>query len=356
MDSLFATTLIDDVKSNLLDIIKRYRQPSASELLLELEHEFGWEVRWTVWTIIHDLIQSDILTRIQREYFLAMIEDDSLVQALTGDGANTKVQKSTFDSLLEECTKYRNSKAFTEMIEFMAKFRRYSPYNNMLVKIQNPNCSYYATQYDWYDQFGRTLKEDARPMLILAPMHPVMLVYDLDQTEGKELPQKINDFARFEGDWNPKWLANIVENANKYMIKVQFKKHSSTSAGFATLVRGNITDKMRISIHNGLDEPSRFGVLCHELAHIFLGHLGSDQDRWWPSRLNLTHASVEVEAEAVAYTVTQRLGLKGNSDAYLSSYLNSQYIPNGISIDYIAKISGKIEEMATGYVAKPKRK
>lgn len=193
-------------------------------------------------------------------------------------------------------------------------------------------------------------------MLILAPMHPVMLVYDFDETEGKELPKRIKDFAQFKGDWNPKWLENLIENAKKYMIRVDFKKHSTTSAGFATIARGNVADKMRISIHNELDEPSRFGVLCHELAHIFLGHLGSDHDRWWPSRQNLNHDSVEIEAEAVAFTVTHRFGLKGNSDAYVSTYLKSDNIPDGISIDYIAKIAGKIEEMAKGSVAKPKRK
>lgn len=63
----------------------------------------------------------------------------------------------------------------------MAKFRRYSPYNNMLVKVQNPHCSFYASKYDWYNRFGRQIKEDAKPMLILAPMYPVMLVYDLDE-------------------------------------------------------------------------------------------------------------------------------------------------------------------------------
>lgn len=64
----------------------------------------------------------------------------------------------------------------------MAKFRRYSPYNNMLVRTQNPSCTHYATESDWERRFKRGLKEDARSMLILAPMHPVMLVYDLDQS------------------------------------------------------------------------------------------------------------------------------------------------------------------------------
>jgi hypothetical protein len=226
----------------------------------------------------------------------------------------------------------------------------------MLVKIQNPHCTFYATKYDWLNRFERNLKEDAKPMLILAPMHPVMLVYDLDETEGKELPKGLTEFAHFGGEWRPALLTNLIENANKYLIRIDFKKLSSTSAGFATLDRENYSNKMRISIHNELDEPSKFGVLCHELAHIFLGHLGSDHDRWWPSRQNLDHQSVEIEAEAVAYIVTQRLDLQGSSISYLASYLTGQNINAGVSIDYIGKIASKIEEMAIRKVANPKRK
>ena len=337
MEPVFDPSKGNDVIDYLINMIKCYRQPSASELLNEIENKFGWQVRWSICDIIKDLIQDIALTRSEREYFLALMDQDSednLAHALEGQGTDTRFIKSTLDILLEEGQRYRKSSDFTEMIEFMAKFRRYSPYNNLLVKIQNPHCSFYATKQDWFNRFDRTLKEDAKPMLILAPMHPVMLVYGLDETEGKNLPQKLTDFAQFEGEWQPIWLTNLISNANKYMIRVDFKKHSSTSAGFATLVRENNVDKMRISIHNELDEPSRFGVLCHELAHIFLGHLGSDKDRWWPSRQNLNHASVEVEAEAVAYTVTQRLGLKGNSSAYLSSHLRNEYIPNGTELKH----------------------
>jgi hypothetical protein len=61
----------------------------------------------------------------------------------------------------------------------------------MLVKLQNPSCGYYATEKDWRVRFQRALKEDARPMLILAPMRPVMLVYDLDSTEGSPSAAKL---------------------------------------------------------------------------------------------------------------------------------------------------------------------
>jgi hypothetical protein len=102
-----------------------------------------------------------------------------------------------------------------------------------------------------------------------------MLVYDFDQTDGPPLPKALLEFAEFEGSWNPTWLSNLIKNAAGHRIRVDFKSLSSTNAGFATLAAGSGNWKMRIAIHKGLNGPSRFGVLCHELAHILLGHLGA---------------------------------------------------------------------------------
>ena len=150
-------------------------------------------------------------------------------------------------------------------------------------------------------------------MLILAPMHPVMLVYDLDQTDGPDLPAHLMRFAQFEGQWEPRWLEHLIENARRHwMIRIDFKHLSTTHGGFATL--GSKRDeKMRIAISESLSAPSQFGVLCHEMAHILLGHLGSDKDHWWPSRSHLGRHSIEIEAEATAYIVTRHLGLKGGA-------------------------------------------
>jgi len=234
-------------------------------------------------------------------------------------------------------------------------FRDYAPFNNMLVRLQNPTCSFYATEPDWGRRFERRLKEDARPMLILAPMHPVMLVYDLDQTEGKPLPAEVTEFAKFEGTWKPEWLARLAENAKVHdRIRVDFKTLSSTNAGFATIAAGEGGWKMRIAIHDQLDEPSRFGVLCHELAHIYLGHLGSDKDHWWPSRKELNHRTVEIEAEAVAFIVASRFGLEGASARYVSRHLGNNPMPPSVSLDLVAKTAGRLEKMAKETL-KPRR-
>lgn len=111
---------------------------------------------------------------------------------------------------------------------------------------------------------------------------------------------------------------------------------------------------MRIAIHDALDARSRYAILCHELAHIYLGHLGSDRDNWWPCRLNLTHRSVEIEAEAVAYIVTIRAGLLASSAEYLSSYMTDQGIPKSVSLELIGKVAGRLESM--GMMKLPLRK
>jgi hypothetical protein len=232
------------------------------------------------------------------------------------------------------------------MIEFTAKFRNYAPFNNLLVKIQHPACSYYATAKDWERNFGRVVKEDARPLLILAPMHPVMAVYDLDSTEGPSLPQKLQDFANTEGEWNSDWMKNLLSNASRDLIQVDFKQLSSTNGGFATTRLHSERHKLRVAIHDGLNEPSAFGVLCHELAHIYLGHLGGDDSGWWPSRINLSHATVEIEAESTAYIVATQLGLKQLSESYLASYISTDQIPPSVSVELITKVAGKLVDMA----------
>lgn len=153
-------------------------------------------------------------------------------------------------------------------------------------------------------------------------------------------------------------LSQRSRPAEGYRIQIDFKTLSTTNAGFATFGRGAGDWKMRVVVHKDLDEPSRFGVLCHELAHILLGHLGSDFDHWWPVRTRLNKNVVEIEAEAVAWLVTSRIGLKGSSASYLSGHLQKGKTPSAISPDMIAKTASLIERMATSTMSpkKPRKR
>jgi hypothetical protein len=266
-------------------------------------------------------------------------------QALRGEAGADDEYHSTLDDLFQRSALYSDSAQFREAVEFTARFRQYAPYNNMLVKLQRPSCGFYATERDWNGKFERTVKEDARPLLILAPMHPVMLVYDLDDTEGKDLPEEIRNFAKAEGEWKPQALELALANAERDQILVQFKELGSQHGGFATTRLRDDSHKMRIVVHSGLDDKSRYSVLCHELAHIYLGHLGTDKDIWWPCRTNLTHQTVEIEAESVSAIVCTRAGLTTTAPAYLAMHLTEGKVPSSVSLELIVKVAGKLEEM-----------
>jgi hypothetical protein len=172
------------------------------------------------------------------------------------------------------------------------------------------------------------------------------VVYDLEQTEGPPHPKKLTEFATTEGKFEPEWLGQLLENAETDRILIRFQELSSTHGGFATTRLRDGSYKMRIAVHNALDQASSFSVLCHELAHIYLGHLGSDQDGWWPSRINLSHATVEIEAEATSYIVATQLGLAPVSESYLASFITGDEIPQTVSIELITKVAGKLSEMS----------
>ncbi len=347
---------LDKVVNVLLWMLSKHEQPSAWDLVSIIERELGWKSRWCVKTAIGELKSRSSSTRAWRGYLDSLTESGDLDAVLRGAEAPRKEIASSIDSLLRNGKIYQFSEQFREMVSFMARFKDYAPYNNMLVRMQNPTCSFYATERDWRGRFDRKLKEDARPMLILAPMHPVMLVYALDETEGKDLPEELNSFASYQGQWNPDWLQRTVRNAAlRDRIRVEFKILSSTNAGFATMAQSAGEWKMRIVIHSQLDEPSRYGTLCHELAHVYLGHLGTDRDRWWPSRTDLDGRALEIEAESTAFIVTSRLGLAGSSAAYVSRYLDGRPLPSSVSLDQVAKVASRIEQMSQG-ILRPRQR
>jgi hypothetical protein len=341
-----AANLVIQITNLILERVQHQGQPSAAELLEEAEEKFGWEIRWVFLQVVQGLRETPIEPQYLTEYFKTTLTDEAVYEALAGGVDLKKVFKSSFDELFKNSKSYRDSGAFEELVNFTARFTEYAPYNNLLVKIQNPSCQFFATQKDWRSRFGRELKDDPRPMLILAPMHPVLLVYDIDQTDGTDAPRLLEDFNRTEGNFDPQWMENLLHNAKRDRIFVEFKPLSSTHGGFATTRFKDDSYKMRIVIHSGLDLASAFSVLCHEIAHIHLGHLGADPDGWWPCRINLSHSTVEIEAEATAYIAAVQLGLRPASEAYLSCHIKGDTIANTVSLDLIAKRAGKLIEMA----------
>src|SRR5918993_3198275 len=86
--------------------------------------------------------------------------------------------RALLDQLLTDSRLYTQTKDYKELLEFVVRLRNFAPFNAMLLQVQKPGLSYAASARDWRERFGRTPKEEARPLIILWPFGPIALVYD----------------------------------------------------------------------------------------------------------------------------------------------------------------------------------
>jgi len=168
------------------------------------------------------------------------------------------------------------------------------------------------------------------------------------------LPRKLELFTQTTGPFNPLILDRTLKNAERDGILIERKEMGPLRGGFATARAREPGWKMRIGLRQELEPAAAYGVLCHELAHIYLGHLGADKDGWWPYRLTLPYAVTEIEAEAVAYIVCRRIGLQTRSAEYLSSFVEEEEDLESISLDLVSRAAARIEEMGRRLLA-PRR-
>lgn len=337
----------------VINLLKTRRRPSAAELVAEAQRFIGPEAAWMLPSVLASLANARGVNQNDRNYCQSLLARTELVDELRHPAAIDHEAASSIDDLIRSSQYYRSSEAFREMVSFMARFRDYSPFNNMLVRVQRPACRFYATRKDWKCRFEAEPKPEALPMIILAPMHPVLLVYDLEDVPNVSLPRELREFSKTFGPVDPEWLARMIENARRYCIRIDYQRLSSTFGGYVTAADEKGW-KMKVVVNIQLDTASRLGVLAHELAHVLLGHLGSDHDQWWPARANVLRKAEEVEAEAVAYIVAERLGLKTSSAPYVSRHLTNGQLPEGVSTDLIAKTAGLIERFAREKLPAPK--
>jgi len=327
-----------------LDWIRR-RQGSAAELIRALEDEAGWPARHLALEVLDELRRDKQLEPAARKYLACTLNAGAVREALAQGLNPNSEHQSSLDDLFVRSRRFRQSGKFAQAVEFISQFREYSPFNNMLVYLQNPMTTYFATARHWHKAFGRTVKDEARGRIILAPRTPVLLVYDIADTEGPPLPRKLEVFGQTSGEFDPAILERTLRNCEREKICVERKPMGKLRGGFATMRVNHAQWKMRIGLGDQLDDAGAYAALSHELAHIFLGHVGPDADGWWPFRASLSHAVTEIEAEAVSHIVCQRAGLKIRAAEYLSSFVEDDDHIEAISLDLISRTAGRIEEM-----------
>ena len=263
------------------------------------------------------------------------------------------IDKTSVDELIAAALAYDSPERLKSLLEFTIKLRRYSPYNAMLLHIQNPESTMIATPRDWRKRYKRKVRPDGRPLVILAPMHPVMFVYDIKDTDGPPLPEAVQMEMKdpFQAlGWVPDnvWEKTLSACEN-LKITLQDKPLSENQAGQIERIGD---DRFSITLNRNHTREQKYATMVHELGHLFLGHIGESSLGWWKSRCHMGLQSRELEAEIVSYLVCSRLGFELGSDKYLAGYLKGA-LPD-FSLDCALKAAGKIEEMGRGKLRKKK--
>ena len=217
--------------------------------------------------------------------------------------------------LLIEQLEAGHSEGLTAYLTAMGRFHNYSFGNILEIARQRPDATRVAGLYAW-NQLGRKVIKGQKGIRILAPMigtrkkkdseankskdpaavnAPVLVgfravyVFDVSQTEGAELPGFTERTKGEVGEFRER----VIDFTIAQGIQLEFKESIAPALGMSY---GG-----RIVILPGQEPAEEFSTLVHELAHEML-HKAE-------RRTATTKTVRETEAEAIAFVVSQTIGL-----------------------------------------------
>jgi len=282
-------------------------------------------------------------------------------------GLDELQSRTALDELFENARKYKTGSEYLKMLKFVRKFRTYSPFNAMLIYSQRPGARFVATAHRWSKDHGRVIKPAAIPIVILQPRGPVMFVFDVSDTEPLQyalpLPEEIEQPFEVRSGNIGKEIEMTIENALRDGVRVSEKQLGSQMAGSiqkadsgrhvnAVASRSperkvkQVPLRYDLIVNGNHSRETRYVTMVHELGHLYCGHLGTPNGKWWHDRSHyIKPEEKEFEAESVAFLVCGRLGIDNPSESYLSGYLKENSAVPSISLDYVMKAAGLIEKM-----------
>ena len=254
---------------------------------------------------------------------------------LTSEKPAEKLKEIT-DRLEQGIAELFDSERYKEYLKVMSKFHNYSFRNTVLIAMQKPDASLVAGFSAWKNNFGRNVMKGQKGIKIIAPSpfkirqevekidphtqkpiigkdgkpvteekevkipaYKVVSVFDVSQTEGKELPDIAVDELTGDVDRYKDFFAALEKTSP---VPIAFENIGGGSHGYY-----HLEDK-RIAINEGMSELQTLKTAIHEIAHAKLHDidLNAPKDEQQP---HIDRRTREVEAESVAYTVCQHYGL-----------------------------------------------
>lgn len=273
--------------------------------------------------------------------------------------------RHALDDLFLRSLAYRRSDEYMQMLEWVARFPLYRPFNRLLLYQQKPDLTFAATPYQWEHLFGRTVKPESRPLVILKPFAPVQFVYDVVDTEGAPLPDGLVAMFAARGAFSLDIWNRTCANLPRDKIFYREADLDIAHAGSMLRCQGPASRSVRaapdwaryvLTLRKDADPATKYATLVHELAHLYCGHLGGDHEGDWEDRRHVPHEEMEFEAESVAYLVCRHAGIDSSSQKYLAQFATDNGLVPPIGITVVLKAAGRIEEMGEKMLPERKEK
>lgn len=247
--------------------------------------------------------------------------------------------QQTMERLEEGVRDVFSSGRYAEYLAVMSRFHDYSVNNCLLIAMQKPGATLVAGYRAWQDKFDRHVRKGEHGIRILCPVvvrarpaggspreedepgeekapekrlagFRMGTVFDVSQTEGKELPSLGIDELRGDVE-GYEAVMGAIRKASRYPIV--FEDIEGGAKGYFSRA-----EPKRIAIQEGMSQAQTLKTAVHELAHSVMHDAGPSRERAsLPDR-----GMREVQAESVAYVVSSWLGLDTSdySFGYIASW------------------------------------
>ncbi|MFI3326000.1 MAG: DUF4316 domain-containing protein [Clostridia bacterium] len=251
--------------------------------------------------------------------------------------------KEITDSIETGIQNLFESDKYKQYLKTMSKFHHYSTNNVILISLQNPDATLVAGFQKWKKTFSRNVKKGEKAIKIIAPtpyiikeerekldpatknpiigyngkieteeiekeisMFRVVSVFDVSQTDGKEIPTLINTLTGDVAQYDT-FMEAIKQTAP---VPISFETMSNDIDGYFHLV-----DK-RIAIRDNMSEVQTVSAAIHEMAHSLLHNLQKQAE------VKKDRNTEEVEAESISYAVCNYYGIEtsDNSFGYIANW------------------------------------
>ncbi|ANS80274.1 hypothetical protein SGUI_2878 [Serinicoccus hydrothermalis] len=285
-------------------------------------------------------------------------------------GPTLEEAKASIQYLIDQALDHGSSKDLVDMLRQVARFKQYSPTNAMYAQLQMPGARYVLPPQTWEQRYRRRIVPGAQPIVILRPFAPLMFVYDVTQTEPLEdaptLPGAIEAPYRMPAMVGvDQALEGIGRGAPRDFVRVSYVPQGSQQAGCAMPADGEQAQSVQVKwrpkpvveavpvhydivVNGHLSPTERLVTLAHELGHVYCGHIGTQDERRWPRRVSVSTESAEIEAEAVALLVAERLDQHVQMPPHLYQYVQRGLPLPMVDVQRVMTAAGRVLTIADG--------